>query len=84
MEINVIDDKKIVTVWLTRADQENSVLLERLNSFYKDCKSKKYMVVQFNSGTKDLYECTHNLLLYNRRRFAELEVQRKKQKRGIT
>ena len=84
MEIDVRDVMKLVMIWLTRAEVEDTVLRERLKTLYAEYKAKKYMVAQFHSGTEDLYEGTRDLLLYNRRRSAELEVQREKQKRGIT
>ena len=84
MEIDVRDDMKLVMIWLTRAEVEDTVLRERLKTLYAEYKAKKYTVAQFHSGTEDLYEGTRDLLLYNRRRSAELEVQREKQKRGIT
>ena len=84
MEIDVRDDMKLVMIWLTRAEVEDTVLRERLKTLYAEYKAKKYMVAQFHSGTEDLYEGTRDLLLYNRRRSAELEVQREKQKRGMT
>ena len=84
MEIDVRDDIKLVMIWLTRAEVEDTVLRERLKTLYAEYKAKKYMVAQFHSGTEDLYEGTRDLLLYNRRRSAELEVQREKQKRGMT
>ena len=84
MEIDVRDDMKLVMIWLTRTEVEETELRERLKTLYAEYKAKKYMVAQFHSGTEDLYEGTRDLLLYNRRRSAELEVQREKQKRGIT
>ena len=84
LEIDVRDDMKLVMIWLTRAEVEDTVLRERLKTLYAEYKAKKYMVAQFHSGTEDLYEGTRDLLLYNRRRSAELEVQREKQKRGMT
>ena len=82
MEINVRDDMKLVTVWLTRAEQEDTALRERLKTLYAEYKAKKYMVAQFHSGTEDLYTCTRDLLLYNRKRIEELAVQREKQAAG--
>ena len=79
MEINVRDDMKLVTVWLTRAEQEDTALRERLKTLYAEYKAKKYMVAQFHSGTEDLYTCIRDLLLYNRKRIEELAVQREKQ-----
>ena len=79
MEVHVKDDMKLVTVWLTRAEQEDTALRERLKTLYAEYKAKKYMVAQFHSGTEDLYTCTRDLLLYNRKRIEELAVQREKQ-----
>ena len=81
MEIDVRDDMTLVMIWLTRAEVEDTVLRERLKTLYAEYKAKKYMVAQFHSGTEDLYEGTRDLLLYNRRRSAELEVQREKELR---
>ena len=36
--------------------------------------NQQYTVAVFQSGTEDLYEQTHQLLLYNRNRAAELEA----------
>ena len=79
MEINVRDDMKLVTVWWTRAEQEDSALRERLKEVYAEYKAKKYMVAQFHSGTEDLYEGTRDLLIFNRKRIEEIALQREKQ-----
>lgn len=79
MEVHVRDDMKLVTVWLTRAEQENTDVREQLKTLYADYKAKKYMVAQFHSGTEDLYRNTRDLLLFNRKRIEELAVQREKQ-----
>ena len=79
MEVHVKDDMKLVTVWLTRAEQEDTAIREQLKALYADYKAKKYMVAQFHSGTEDFYTCTRDLLLYNRKRIEELAMQREKQ-----
>ena len=79
MEVHVKDDMKLVTVWLTRAEQEDTAIREQLKALYADYKAKKYMVAQFHSGTEDLYHNTRDLLLFNRKRIEELAVQREKQ-----
>ncbi len=79
MEINVRDDMKLVTIWLTRAEQEDTAIREQLKALYADYKAKKYMVAQFHSGTEELYRNTRDLLLFNRKRIEELAVQREKQ-----
>ena len=82
MEINVRDDMKLVTIWLTRAEQEDTALRERLKELYADYKAKKYMVAQFHSGTEDLYQGTRDLLIFNRKRIEEIALQREKQATG--
>ncbi len=77
MEVNVINDRKIVEVWLTCEEQGDRALKETLCPLYQQCKAKKYTVAVFLSGTQNLAEETGALLCYNRRRYAELEVKRK-------
>ena len=79
MEVHVKDDMKLVTVWLTRAEQEDTAIREQLKALYADYKAKKYMVAQFHSGTEDLYEGTRDLLIFNRKRIEEIALQREKQ-----
>ena len=76
------DDMKLVTVWLTRAEQEDLSLREELKSLYAEYKTKKYMVAQFHSGREDLYQGTKDLLLFNRKRIEEIALQREKQVAG--
>lgn len=79
LEVNVIDKEKIVEVWLTKAESQDQNLRESLKDLYAEYKKKKYMVAVFESGNRDLYQDTRDLLLYNRRRLAELEVRRQRQ-----
>ena len=79
MEMDVRDDKKIVEIWLTNAEKNAPVLREQLKDVYAEYKAKKYMVAVFESGSADLYQSTRDLLLYNRRRLAEKEIQAEKQ-----
>ena len=79
MEVHVRDDMKLVTIWLTRAEQEDTAIREQLKALYADYKARKYMVAQFHSGAEDLYRNTRDLLLFNRKRIEELAVQREKQ-----
>lgn len=81
MEIIRDDAKKLVQVWLTRQEGENSVVQERLQPMYAQWKQQKYMVAVFHSGQEDLKENTMALLAYNKRRSAELAVQREKKRR---
>lgn len=71
MEINVNDDRKIVEIWLSHSEQADAALREQIRPIYQEYNGKKYTVAVFQSGTEDLYEQTHQLLLYNRNRAAE-------------
>ena len=81
MEINIHDDKKMVEVWLTRAEKQDEALRQELKPLYAQYKKKKYMVAVFESGEQDLYQNTLALLSYNKRRIPELEMMREKQMR---
>ena len=81
MEMNVRDDKQLVEIWLTNAEKKDLALREDLKDIYDMYKKKKYLVAVFESGEKDLYQGTLDLLAYNKRRRAELEVQREKKQR---
>lgn len=78
LEINVRDDRKIVEVWMSRAEKNNPVLHHQLNEVCAQYKPKKYTVAVFESGNGDLYQNTLNLLAYNKKRVAELAVQKGK------
>ena len=79
MEINVRDDSKVVEVWLSRAEKQDSNLRERLKLLYQEYKAKKFLVAVFESGEQDLEKLTGGLLGYNRKRIVQLEMEREKQ-----
>lgn len=79
MEINVRDGSRIVEVWLTRAEKQDAELQEKLKPMYREYKDKNYLVAVFQSGEQDLADATSDLLCYNRKRIAQLEVEREKQ-----
>ena len=81
MEMNVRDDKQLVEIWLTNAEKKDLALREGLKDIYDMYKKKQYLVAVFESGEKELYQGTLDLLSYNKRRCAELEVQREKKQR---
>lgn len=66
MEINVIDEMKIVEIWLTNQDQKDDLVDEMVKNITKDYSGKKYKVVIFRSGNGDLYDCTESLIKKNR------------------
>ena len=75
MEMIVRDDRKLVEIWLTNAEKNDPNVREGLKDIYDKYKNTKYTVAVFQSGKSDLYENTRDLLLYNRRRTAQKEVE---------
>ena len=78
LQIDVLDDKKIVAVWLTRAERNDESVMARLRSLRSEYKAKKYTVAEYHSGSGDLHTSVLDLLAYNKRHAAELQVQREK------
>ena len=76
MEIR--EQSKIVELWLTREERDDPAFRESLKPMYQKYKEQKYLVAVFLSGEEELYQQTRDLLLYNRRRQAEKEVQAEK------
>ncbi len=80
MEMNVKDDKQIVEIWLSNAEKNDKQIRDSLQVVFDKYKKKKYMVAVFESGDKDLYQGTLDLLAYNRKLSAQKQVQRDKQR----
>lgn len=80
MELEVYDTKKMVCVWLTHADQEDSAIQDQLKSLYLKYKQRKYCVAVFHSGHEDLEGLTRDLLQYNRKRTEEINMAAEKKK----
>ena len=72
IELNIHNDQKYVSVWLTKAESADPALKESLKSLYSEYKQKKYRVVVFESGKGDLPMLTRDLLKHN----IELSVQK--------
>lgn len=83
MEIRVRDDRHLVEVWLSNAEKKDMSLREGLKRLYDEYKEKKYLVAVFESGEGDLYQSTLELLSYNQKRCAEIEIKREKQRTAI-
>lgn len=79
MEIHVRDESRIVEVWLTNAEKQDAEVCEQLKPLYQKYKCKNYLVAVFQSGDQDLADATSDLLCYNRKRIAQMEVEREKQ-----
>ena len=80
MEMNVKDDVQIVEIWLSNAEKNDKQIRDSLQVVFDKYKKKKYMVAVFESGEKDLYQGTLDLLAYNRKLSAQKQVQLDKQR----
>ena len=74
MEINVYDNKKYVSIWLTRSESRDDALRESLKPIYQKYKAMDYTVAVFESGSGDLPTLTKGLLSYNHLLLARKEV----------
>lgn len=72
MKIEVSHQDKLATVWLAQGERENPEVKARMQALVDDCKTRKYMVAVYQSGSRNLQSQTSGLLCYNRRRSAQL------------
>ena len=82
MELNVRNESKIVEIWLTKAEKQDAQLQKELKLVYESFCEVGYTVATFLSGDQDLADTTSDLVCYNRKRIAQLEVEREK-KQGL-
>jgi hypothetical protein len=66
MEVNVLDDPKRVEIWLSRNEASSNIIRDGLKPTYTRYRDKGYRVVVFESGQRDLFATTRDLLLGNR------------------
>ena len=78
MELSINDERTTVEVWLSNEEKNNPAVRQRLKPLYAEYAEKKYTVAVFMSGSPDLYSLTSDLLCYNRKHIAELEVEQEK------
>lgn len=71
LEISVRDAQKVVEVWLTRAERDDPAVKARLTPLYREYRRRNYTVAVFQSGSCDLFECTRDLLRYNKEKATE-------------
>lgn len=83
MEIERNEEKKIVSVWLTKAESQDQELQRRLKAMYPKWKKEKYMVAVYHSGKEDLFESTLALLAYNKKRCIEKEFKHYKEQNMV-
>ena len=66
MKIEVNDQFRFASVWLTNEEKDNQQIRESLQPIMKEYKSKKYKFEVFESGSRDLLEQTRGLLSHNK------------------
>ena len=74
MQIDIHPEKKLVCIWLTKAESADASAQEQLRPLYDRFRKQKVLVAVFRSGGQDLTDLTSELLRYNRKLFAEREV----------
>lgn len=62
MQIIKNEKSGIAQIWLSNAEQQNERVMNLVECKIKELSGEKFKVAVFRSGSKDLYECTENLL----------------------
>lgn len=78
MIIEKDDEKKQVLYWLTKAEGDNTQLIEALRPQFKKWHNKGYFVAVFYSGKGDLYEGTLALLIENKKSWVKRQLKQLK------
>lgn len=78
MEIIRDDQKKLIQVWFNNREKQDAALQSRLKSAYAKWSQERYLVAVYQSGSRDLYQSTLDLLSHNKKRCAELAVRQEK------
>ena len=76
MKMSVDEEKKIVELGLTAAEQNDTALMESLKPLYEAWRERQYRPVVFRSGRRDLLDLTEELLLHNRTVAARRDLER--------
>ncbi len=74
MKIDVKDDKKTVSIWLTNEEKNDPSVSETLKPLFKQYKDKNYLVAVFKSGEGNMSDLTSDLICYNRKKIAQHAV----------
>ena len=81
MEINKNQETHTISVWLTKADQQDEELQNWLKNKIPAWKKEGYMTVVYRSGKEDLHESILARLKHNRKLSAQNEVAAEKKKK---
>ena len=74
MRIQIHEQSKLVELWLTQEEKNDPAFRKGPKPIYEKYRAQKYLVAVFLPGEEDLYQQTRDLLVYNRRKLAEIEV----------
>lgn len=66
MQISIDNQVKYISVWLSHQDMDDPDTEIKVQRIVEEYKPKKYRVVIFESGNRDLLECTADLLVHNK------------------
>ena len=75
MQIEIINKKKLVCVWLTGNESDDPEVNAMIKPIIQRYHPQQYTVVVFRSGKQELFTLTSELLKYNRKLFAEQELE---------
>lgn len=67
MQVSIDNKVKYISVWLSHQDMNDPETEIKIQKMVEEYKPKKYRVVVFESGNRDLLECTADLLVHNKR-----------------
>lgn len=84
MRIDIHEEKKVVCIWLSRAESADAGIRETLKPLFQEYKSRNYTVALYHSGGQPLPEATGALLVYNRRLFAQRELRAEQERSALT
>ena len=76
MEMNINPESRTVEVWLTTREAHDPALKAHLRVLYQVFAAQKYLTAEFHSGSRELAQSASDLLCYNRKRIAQLAVER--------
>lgn len=76
MQIQVDENMKLVSIWLTRAEAGDEALKESLKPIYAEYANKKYKIAVFESGEEnDLLGLTGALLKDNKHKLYKADTE---------
>ena len=80
MNIDVNEEKRMIKIWLTKADQKDVDIMRQVDEICAKSKANNVQAVIYRSGEGDLKEGTLDLLIRNKRIQAEQMQKEEKQK----